>query len=553
MRDTASYRMNCVYNVETPMRDGTVLRGDLYTPQAEGAYPLLLLRTIFRKETMGRAFGQYDPAGFVKHGYAVFIQDARGLGQSDGEFDRFTADGPDGYDTVEWLAAQHFCNGRIGMMGSYYAGYLQLMAAAEQPPHLRAVCPMQTSVSINRDCDNRGFMFFSHIGWNMSRLCNRLMDGRYDRDTCAKWLPQFQAWIGNYPVSQLSVWPTRDMPAVKDTPFPQMKDYFHHLVEGFDSFDLLHKEGRDMDLTKVQTPAYYISGWYDSSRTPLIAHCLAQRSAGVDSRVLIAPWQTGEAPAPADSALESGDHAVDLVHEMLAWFDHWLKGIPMPATQPIRYYDIVTRSSVEGTEWPPCRTESSVLYLDEAHALTAERSDVHEGADQYRHDPRHPLAYRGYGAAGVWSPTNDARIVEYVSAPARKSRRVLGIPTADIWLSSTAKDADVMVSLSDLAPDGSRFVIADGATRARYRDGWEPKTLAPGEVVPVRILLGNVCYMLREGHRLLVQLCGSAFPKYDVNHGTGCRPADDADWVESVQQIRRGGACDSRITLPMED
>ena len=127
--------MICEYNVETPMRDGVVLRGDLYKPMERGKYPLLLWRTIFRKNTMARAFGQYDPAWFVRHGYALLIQDVRGLGESDGEFDRFTADGKDGYDTIEWLAAQAYCDGNIGMMGSYYAGYLQLMAAAEHPPH----------------------------------------------------------------------------------------------------------------------------------------------------------------------------------------------------------------------------------------------------------------------------------------------------------------------------------------------------------------------------------------------------------------------------------
>ena len=111
------------------MRDGVILRGNLYTPEGHGPWPVLLLRSVFRKDHLSRAFSQYDPAFFVKHGYAVYIQDVRGLGASNGEFDRFTADGPDGYDTIEYLAAQPWCTGRVGMMGSYYAGYLQMMAA----------------------------------------------------------------------------------------------------------------------------------------------------------------------------------------------------------------------------------------------------------------------------------------------------------------------------------------------------------------------------------------------------------------------------------------
>ena len=100
--DTASYGMNCQFNHEIPMRDGVILRGNLYTPEGHGPWPVLLLRSVFRKDHLSRAFSQYDPAFFVKHGYAVYMQDVRGLGASDGEFDRFTADGPDGYDTIEY-------------------------------------------------------------------------------------------------------------------------------------------------------------------------------------------------------------------------------------------------------------------------------------------------------------------------------------------------------------------------------------------------------------------------------------------------------------------
>ena len=258
--DTASYGMNCQFNHEIPMRDGVILRGNLYTPEGHGPWPVLLLRSVFRKDHLSRAFSQYDPAFFVKHGYAVYMQDVRGLGASDGEFDRFTADGPDGYDTIEYLAAQPWCTGRVGMMGSYYAGYLQMMAAAENPPHLSAIAPMQTSVSINRDCDNRGFMFFSHIGWNMSRLCNRLMDGRYPKDITAEWLPKLQAWLKDYPQSQLSVWPARNMPVLQHTPFPQIKAYFRHLVEGYDNFELLHKEGTWMSANFVPLPSTLRAG-----------------------------------------------------------------------------------------------------------------------------------------------------------------------------------------------------------------------------------------------------------------------------------------------------
>lgn len=538
--------MKCLFDHEISMRDGVILRGDLYLPDDGEKHPVLLLRSIFRKDRISRAFAQYDPTWYVKRGYAVYIQDVRGLGHSDGTFDRFTADGKDGYDTIESLAAENWCTGKVGMFGSYFAGYLQLMAALEAPPHLTAICPMQTSVSINRDCDNRGFMFFSHIGWCMSRLCNRLEDGRYDEETTQKWLPLFRGWLKNYPKSQLSVWPARNMPVLQDTPFPMIRDYFHHLVEGYDDFDLLHKEGRDIDTGVIRVPAFYIAGWYDSSRTPLIDHCLAQVRQGCPSKVLVGPWNNADLPARPDSALESGVTAVDLQREITSWFDHWLLGKAEPDWENVRYYSL-SGSLYEGATWPPEQQKSKCLYLAECRLLDVIPED---GFVFYEHDPLHPLPYHGYGPAESLSD-EDSRSIYFDSDPFTKDLEVCGLPEVSLTLSSTAKDADVMISLCDVSPDGSAFSFCDGAVRARYRNSWTPEPLTEGQKVQIRVLCGHVHYMIPRGNHLSVRLSGSAFPKYDVNHGTAARPADDANWVCSTQTVLFGKSNPSRVTLPL--
>jgi len=539
--------MLCTYNVETPMRDGTVLRADLYRPAVGGPFPALLLRSIFRKRDMGRAFGQYDPSYFVKHGYAVMIQDARGLGESDGEFDRFTADGPDGYDTIEWMAQQPWCDGSIGMMGSYFAGYLQLMAAAERPPHLKAMAPMQTSVSINRDCDNRGFMFSSHIGWCMSRQISRLRDGRYDEETTRKYLPMLLGYLRSYTREQLTALPLCDMPVLQNTPFRIFKDYFTHLVDGYDDMALLKKEGRNMDVAALDVPAFYISGWYDSSRTPLVDHCLRQRQAGVDSRVLVAPWKIGEAPARPDSALENGENIVDIQAELVEWFDHHLKGRPAPQSAPIRYWDMVTGEAYAGETWPLSGAQQQVWHVTES-SLSAKAPDE-QGCLHYLHDPANPLPYRPFGPGKGWE-TDDRQAV-CLSAPLKEDLPLGGLVKAQLSISADAPDADVMLTLLDVAPDGTTFAICDGATRARYRQDWVSRPLTEGEVYPVEVLLGHTVYTLRQGHRLGLAMYGSAFPKYDVNHGTGERPAHDAQLRRAVVNVHFGGAMPCALVLPL--
>ena len=193
--DIQLYEMETVSDLAIKMRDGITLYGDLYRCKTDKPCPVILCRYIFRKEEFARHWAIYEPSYYVKHGYHVFIQDIRGTGKSEGEFLRFTADGKDGYDTIEWLAKQSWCDGNVGMFGNFYAGFLQYAAAYEQPPHLKAICPFQTNVTLNRNNNTRGFLFASHIGWCMSRIIERMKDGWYDQALTDKMLPVFENYF----------------------------------------------------------------------------------------------------------------------------------------------------------------------------------------------------------------------------------------------------------------------------------------------------------------------------------------------------------------------
>src|ERR1700748_418213 len=126
------------------MRDGTVLRGNLYRP-AQGVYPSLVMRTPYSKDAPNGLLAILDAVKAAAAGYTVFVQDVRGRFKSEGVFTPFANEGPDGYDTVEWVAAQSWSTGRVGMFGSSYMAATQLQAAVTAPPHLCAICPVEGS------------------------------------------------------------------------------------------------------------------------------------------------------------------------------------------------------------------------------------------------------------------------------------------------------------------------------------------------------------------------------------------------------------------------
>ena len=130
-------------NVAVKMRDGVILRADIYRPQAEGKFPVLLQRTPYDKDAIS-SFGLKGAA----RGYVVIIQDVRGRYASEGELYTFVNEPNDGYDTVEWAAALPYSNGKVGMFGGSYVGATQMLAAIAHPPHLAGICPVVTSPAI---------------------------------------------------------------------------------------------------------------------------------------------------------------------------------------------------------------------------------------------------------------------------------------------------------------------------------------------------------------------------------------------------------------------
>ncbi len=560
-------RMEIITNIPTAMRDGITLYGNLYKAEGNKKCPTILFRYIFKKERAGRNWKIYNPEFYVKAGYNVFVQDVRGTGVSEGEFERFTADGKDGYDTIEWLATQPWCDGNVGMFGNFYAGFLQFAAAAERPPHLKAICPFQTSVVLNRDNNNRGFLFSSHIGWCLSRILERVKEGWYDEELANRLIPQMEVYVANYQ-KQVLYRPLRDMPAAKFDEFPIFKDYIDHLVVNYDNPDYIHKEGKDMDFSRINVPAFGCAGWFDVSRNSTIDQYLGLIKDGEglakESEMLIGPWIPGEAMSTEGIELSFGENSTEeyigVVQRMIAWFDRWLKGItPAQKKDPIEFFVVGKNIWRSEKEWPLTNTVDKIYYLQSAGRantclgngkLSPNKASVNQKVDSFIYDPNNLVPSLSIGKdASELEKRGD--ILVYTSEEFTQDTEFSGLASAILYVSSSAVDTDFMVRIMDVLPNGKAVAISDGATRARYRNSWEPELLEHGKVYEVEVKIGYISYTYQKGHKIRIDITSSNFMKFDYNHNTGLRPADDPNIVVAVNTIHHNEIYDSRLILPL--
>jgi uncharacterized protein len=561
-------KIELITNIPTHMRDGTTLYGDLYKPAGEGKHPAILCRYIFRKENMARNWEIYNPSYYTKKGYAVFIQDVRGLGQSEGEFVRFSTDGADGYDTIEWMAEQSWCDGNVGMFGHYYSGFLQYTAAAERPPHLKCICPMQTGVTLNRNNDARGFLFASHIGWCLSRVLDRMNDGRYDEQTVARLRPQIEAYFADYP-NQVKYRPLKEMPAAQFEEFPILRDYIKFIVDGYDNLDLIHEEGKDMDLSRISVPVFECTGWLDSAHNSALDQHLALIDHGYgkakQSEVLIGPWDSGESMTVHDVdmsfGMKSSGMEIGIVARMINWFDRWLKEEETEefSQSPITYFVMGKNEWRSSRQWPPAGMRYVDCYLHSSGSantlfgdgrLSFNAPDRAETPDEYLYNPARLVPTRPMGK-DTRKLEHREDILVYTSEALQEDTEMTGLVKAVLYISSSAPDTDFMVKILDVYPDGKALALSDGATRARYRNSWTPELLEPDKNYEIIVNVGYTSYQFARGHSIRIEITSSNFMKFDYNHNTGMRPGDDPDIQSAVNVVHHSKDAASKILLPL--
>jgi putative CocE/NonD family hydrolase len=501
-------------DVRVPMRDGVCLAADVYRPVLNGTVvetplPVLLERTPYDKVTLARdsGCGRY----FAERGYVVAVQDVRGRFRSEGVFRFLLGEGQDGYDTVEWLAAQPWCDGQVGTYGTSYMGWVQSALAIHRPPHLRAMY-------INQSAHNGHTNSLRHGGaFELRFLCWALREAALSPEAASH--PAIQAALAQV---DLRHWLTR-LPLQRGrSPLrlaPQYEDYLFELLTHGD-YDAFWKQS-DLNFEEhfaelADVPTVYSGAWYDSyTRSTCTSYTalVAQKRAPI--RLIVGPWTHGSATLGQTFAgdIDLGPAAaVDFKALQLAWFDQHLKGLEPAAVwqTPVRLFVMggghgrknaagrLAHGGVWRTEqeWPLARTQYTPFYLHADGSLRLDKPSTEHAASTYQYDPRQPVPTIGgnistlsglkplapgsplvplhdrerdvivpgggfdqregasiFGCQPPYFPLSARHdILVFQTPPLTEAVEVTGPITVHLWVSSSAPDTDFTAKLIDVYP-----------------------------------------------------------------------------------------------------
>jgi len=493
------YEVTTARSVAVKMRDGVTLRADIYRPNVEGKFPVLLTRTPYDK-TWSMPFARLA----ARRGYVAIVQDVRGRFASEGEWYPFQNESQDGYDTVEWAAALPYANGKVGMFGGSYVGATQFLAAIAAPPHLAGICPNVTASNYHDGWTYQGGAFeqWFNESWTTGLAMNT-MRRRVEKGGDA---------LAGTKVLPLNTYPVIEAPSAKG-----VADYFTDWLAHPD-FDSYWKQWSIEDhYAQIQVPVFSLGAWYDIFLGGTLKnYARLKTEAGTDAakrgqRLLV--FLGGHAGGPQDrqiGAVDFGEKApFDADEAILRWYDWLLKGEAngVEKEKPVKIFVMGRNEWREEDDWPLARARNTRYYLHSAGAANGLSGDGalsgvapgEEKHDQYTYDPGDAVPTIGGPLCCEALPTGigpqdqrpaEARsdVLVYTTPAFAKDTEVTGPVMLDLYASSSAVDTDFTGALVDVWPNGFAQNLTGGILRLRYRNAQEKAALAnPGETYHVTL------------------------------------------------------------------
>lgn len=598
-------------------RDGIRLATDIYRPArggraVEGRFPVILERTPYDKAAVSRSertVRNPEPcnraevaAYFVRQGYIVAYQDCRGRYGSEGTFTKYLDDGPDGYDTVAWLAEQPWCSGRIGTMGLSYAAHTQGALGCLDPPGL--ACQFLDSGGFSNaylaGIRQGGAFELKQATWALKQareapevLADPVAKAAMDGIDAAEWFMRMPWKRGHSP---LAAAPDYEAYLFEQWQHGAFDDYWKRVgiwMAGF--YDRY-----------AAVPMVHMSSWYDAYTRTATENYLGLTAAGRGPQFLIlGPWTHGDRSISfvgdvdfGGAATLDGALAEDFRALRRRWFDRWLKDADngVEREKRLRYFVMgggSGRRNADGRldhggrwrsadDWPLPGTRWTKFYLYPDLSLDEAPPAIDAPALSYDYDPDHPVpsiggtmtsgepvmaggAYdqvespRFFGSRAPYLPlASRPDILVFSTTPLTRDVEITGPITVRLWISSSCPDTDFTAKLIDWYPPSADYPagfamnITDGIFRVRYRKSWErPEMLAPGEIAEIAIEPFATSNLFKAGHRIRLDISSSNFPHFDVNPNTGEPEGMARRRQRAVNSVHVDADRPSHIVLPI--
>lgn len=596
-------------NVKVPVRDGIELATDLYFPDRPGKYPVVLIRTPYKKE-VSEIEGRY----YARRGYVAAIQDVRGRFSSPGVWEPFVNEAKDGYDAIEWLAKQPYSTGKVGMIGASYLGWVQWQALGQNPPHLTCMVPNVAPPDpfFNIPYEYGTFFLWGAIWWA------DIVEKNATADISGA---SMRKMIGRDMTADVSTLPVID---IDKKVLGKENVYWRKWIEHSTNDSYWDSANFSDKLANARIPVFHQSGWFDGDGIgSKLNYAAMKRHGHPNQKLILGPWGHTDTSTRTLGETDFGPEALlDLQREYLRWFDCWLKDMDngVKSEPLVRIFAMGSNKWHTGNTYPLEKTRLDKWYFASAGNANTSKGDGRltrtpsagdAPFDAYTYDPADPtprpelpgadktLAEKAKAAKDAENEkakekskvedknpakskdndkavakSDDAKekkepskaesssqfrrvtekrrdILVYTTEPFKEAYTFAGPIEAVLHASSSAKDTDWFVRLVEVDAKGDLSTLCEGRFRARFRNSMsKPELLEPGKIYEYHIDCWQTGVTVKKGTRLRVEVASASFPMFSRNLNTGGQNEKETAFVKADQKIFHDSEHPSYIVLP---
>lgn len=584
--------------VMMPMRDGIRLATDIFRPKGDKKVPVIFSKTPYNFNSWGdgeQRNGTYQSAlEAVKRGYAYVVQNERGRYFSEGDWDILGPPTTDGYDAVDWLSKQSWCNGKVAPIGCSSTAEWQMAVVGLNHPALTTFIPQSFGAGVGRvgkfyEQGNwyrggAGQMLFT--AW-LYGVQNDVIRPMFPKDATQEQLIRASRSFDLDPERARIDWskglahlPLQDI--IKNANGPV--GVYEKMIRRKPNDPDWYKGGLYHDNMPIERPGFWFVSWYDVSSSPNIALYNHVRATAKDPKVrnnqylVIAPVLHCSYKRATENTIVGersvGDARLNYDELTYGWFDYWLKGEQngiLTKTPKVQYYTMGLNKWQSSEVWPPASAQMTTYFLNSGGRANSLYGDgklsttapAKDAPDAFAYDPQNPVpSYGGNvcctgnavqgGAFDQQKMETRNDILVYTTEPLAEGVEVSGFIETTLYVSSDVKDTDFTIKLIDVYPDGKAYNLDETIQRVRYREGYEKEVfMEKGKVYKLELSAMSTSNFFPKGHRIRIEISSSNFPRFDRNMNTGGNNYDEAVGVVAHNNVHHSAQYPSQVRLPM--